>query len=228
MSPARSVARGAARRDELLLVLLSSCALASCSNASAPPPAVAPAAEHADEAGPLARYRSRRLGLSLSLPHGREWRIDDHSQPELVATHAATRSRVVVSVFTAGELVGRAQCEDLARERRLVPAGDLRPLEDVVSITQGTFDTRVVVSVSPDEATGALAGHVMAFGGFLRRCYVFVYSTEVASAADEGDPCRSASPWRARARLRRPRGRCMFDSVGRDPVEGPSARQPPR
>jgi hypothetical protein len=134
-------------------------------------------------------YRSRRLALSLPLPDGKAWRIDDHSQPELVATHAPTRSRVAVAVFNAGELVNRGRCEELAREKKLAPdalPGMARIVEDTVTITQETFDTRIEVVVEPGPGpNGPLAGRVMAFGGFLRKCFAFVYATSVDGAANE-------------------------------------------
>ncbi|HXN33687.1 MAG TPA: hypothetical protein VN894_17580 [Polyangiaceae bacterium] len=124
--------------------------------------------------------------MSLSLPDGKTWRIDDHSQPELVATHAPTRSKVVITVFHADEIVGRAQCEALTRARKLVPTGDLRTLEDQVAFTQQTFDTRVWVAVEAGGGpNGSLLGYVMAFGGFLRKCFAFVFSTQVDSASEE-------------------------------------------
>jgi hypothetical protein len=146
------------------------------------------------------RYHSARFALSLPLPAGRSWRIDDHSQAELLATHAATRSKVVLATFRTDDLVGRTQCEALARERRLFPAGDLRILEDETGITQQTFDTRSVVAIAPGSGPDRpLVGHVMAFGGFLRKCFVFDFSTEVDGAADE--PVLASRLAYARARI---------------------------
>ena len=161
----------------------------ACPSARAPQPIATAAVGFPDDQRPLPRYRSRRLALSLPLPDGRAWRIDDHSDPSLVATHAPTRSRLVVSVFSADQLVGRAQCEELARGRKLVPDEEpraLRTVEDEVAITQATFDTRVEVTLRPGAGPDrSLGGRVMAFGGFLRKCYAFVYSTEVDDASDE-------------------------------------------
>lgn len=219
-----SLCQKTGRRERVLLVLLSSLSLASsaaCAPTAAPPIAAgAPGAAHEDPFAPLARFRSKRLALSLPLPDGRQWRIDDHSQPELVATHALTRSRVVVTVFTTDELVGRAQCEELARARHLVPAGDFHALEDQIAITQGTFDTRVQVSVRADAApNGSLVGLVTAFGGFLRKCYAFVYSTEVATPSDE--PVLSSRLAVARARVLGGLEIDAFAAISRDPSVGP-------
>ncbi len=174
----------------LLLSTGNVAAMTSCAAPRSVSPPVPPASEPAvfaeDDPRPLPRYHSKRLALALPLPDGPRWRIDDHSQPELVATHEPTRSRVRVAVFRADELVGRAQCEALARERKLVPQGELSTLEDGVAVTQETFDTRVWVAV---QAGGGperpLVGYVLAFGGFLRKCYVFSFSTEVRGAAEE-------------------------------------------
>ncbi len=165
----------------------------------------------------------------MPLPDGAAWRIDDHSRPELVATHAATRSRVVVAVFVANELVGRAQCEELAHARGLAPADDfhtLRIVADEVTMTQGMFDTRVEVALQPGSGPDrAVAGHVFAFGGFLRKCYVFVYSTEVDGAAEAA--ALSSRLAFARARVFGGLELEPFDAVPRDPVVGPKLAPSP-
>jgi len=186
-------------RGALFLLALVACGPAA--PAVSPPPPKPAAVSFPEDPRPLPRYHSTRLALSLPLPDGHAWRIDDHSGPELVATHAATRSRVVLATFRADGLVGRAQCEALARDRRLVPVvPELHPLEDVSGITQETFDTRTVVAVVPGAGPDQpLVGHVMAFGGFLRKCFVFDFSTEVDGAADE--PVLSARLAYARARI---------------------------
>ncbi|MDP8998994.1 MAG: hypothetical protein M3O46_02670 [Myxococcota bacterium] len=173
-----------------------------------------------DESAPLHRYHSKRLAIGVPLPDAHGWRIDDHSQPELVAIHPPTRSRVVVSVFRADELVGRSQCEAVARARMLVPTGDLRTLEDEALLTQRTFDTRVWVAVDPGGGPDhPLVGYVMAFGGFLRKCFAFVFSTQVDSAGDE--PVLSSRLALARARILGGLELDAFDTIGRDPPVDP-------
>lgn len=168
----------------LLGVCLSSCAPSATLRAS-PGPTRAPAAAFPDDAAPLPRYHSKRLALWLSLPPG-GWRIDDHSRPELEATQALTRSRVVVAVLHTDEVVGRSQCEDLAVTAKIVAGQPLQTVDDEVATTQRTFDTRIRVALAPPDHDGApLVGHVLAFGGHLRKCYVFDFSTEVADLADE-------------------------------------------
>ena len=222
---------GGSRRARLLVVSsLVSLAPSASACAASPRPAAASAqpvspatASFPDDDRPLPRYRSHRLALSLPLPDGRAWRIDDHSAAALVATHAPTRSRLVVSVFSAGELVGRAQCEELARSRQLVPEEDprtRRTVEDEIAITQETFDTRIEVTLEPGSGPDhSLTGRVMAFGGFLRRCYAFVYSTEVDAASDEA--VLSSRLAVVRARVLGGLELEPFDAVSRDPAPGP-------
>jgi hypothetical protein len=209
-------------RRALLLLALVACGPAA---SAVSPPAKAVAVSFPEDPRPLPRYHSPRLALSLPLPDGHAWRIDDHSGAELVATHAATRSRVVLATFRADALVGRGQCEALARERRilpLVPEGELHPLEDVSGITQETFDTRTVVAIVPGAGPDQpLVGHVMAFGGFLRKCFVFDFSTEVDGAADE--PVLSARLAYARARIL---GGLVLDPFATVQREGPAAPEP--
>jgi hypothetical protein len=155
------------------------------------------------------------MAVSLPLPDGRTWHIDDHSQPELVASHPPTRSNVVVAVFHADELVGRKQCEALARARKLVPAGDLRTLEDEGTYTQETYDTRVWVAIEPSGGpNGSLRGYVMAFGGFLRKCYVFIFSSQVDTSAEE--PVLASRLAFARARVLGGLELETFDTVPRE------------
>ena len=211
-------------RDGALLLLVSSCCLFSCGAALAPavaPPLQKPAAvAFPADLGPLPRYHSKRLALSLPLPDGAAWRIDDHSRPELVATHAPTQSRIVVAVMRTAALVGRTECEALAREMKVVPSADLSILEDEVAITQSTFDTRIRVALeagtSPDRP---LVGHVMAFGGFLRKCFVFHFSTEVGDASSF--PVLSSRLAFARARILGGLELDPFGSVSRDTPSGP-------
>ncbi len=187
------------------LCALSVLSASACAAREAAPPATPPAQAHraaafSDDPTPLPRYHSKRLALSLPLPDGKTWRIDDHSRPELVLRHEPTRSTIVIAVLHTDELVGRSQCEKLALENRIVPRGELQTLEDEVTITQRTFDTRIRVALAPGARPDSpIIGHVLAFGGFLRKCFVFDYSTEVDGASDE--PVLSSRLAFARARI---------------------------
>ena len=131
-----------------------------------------------------APFHSKRHMLTVRLPEGRAWRIDDHTTPELRATHEGTQTELIVAVEGAGELVGRAHCEALSRKKGRVPTGDLRTLEDHVTVGPEAFDTRVWVAVEIGNK-GVLVGHVFAFGGNLRTCLFFHAKTTVPSAGSE-------------------------------------------
>lgn len=211
-----------------IVVLTLACGLLGAGCTPAPPPSRQSPAPRAapvafpDDPRPLARFHSQRFSLFLPLPDGRAWRIDDHSGPALIATHPATHSRVVLAVLRADELVGRDRCEAMARERKLVPGGSLQKLEEETGLTQGTFDTRTVVALDPGTGpTEPLVGHVMAFGGFLRKCFVFDFSTQVDGAADEA--VLSARLAYARARIL---GGLEIDPIGVVPRETPDLPAP--
>jgi hypothetical protein len=179
------------RRSDDAVLLLCGCSAVSCA-ASPRLPAPAPVTARSvattlgDSTTEMVRYHSKRLALSLPLPDGPAWVVDDRSRGELVATHAATRSTVVVTVIRTDDVVGRDQCEAIARSRGLLPEEPLQTVEDAVVVTQGTFDTRIRVALQPGGGPDrSLTGYVTAFGGFLRKCYVFAFSTGVAHAYDE-------------------------------------------
>src|SRR5262245_42562151 len=77
---------------------------AACGPAAQPPPpppptpTAAPAAERASdlETGKVGEFHSKRFQITLPLPDGRAWKIDDHSGTWLVATHAASSSELAV------------------------------------------------------------------------------------------------------------------------------------
>lgn len=152
-------------------------------------PAVAPSAEIAapyiDAPAAWGTFHSKRHLLSVPLPEGRAWHVDDHSQPELMATHPATRSQLTIALEPAGDLVGRAQCEAIARKKGRVPKGELRTLEDRVTIGPEAYDTRIWAALEV-RANGSITAHLFAFGGMIRTCFFFHLRTEVPSLASEG------------------------------------------
>jgi hypothetical protein len=221
MAHARAVAlRARGRFPALRFVQLLPLSLVGCAAAvAAPSTSKGPSApEHAvafaDGDAHMPRYHSKRLSLSLPLPDGPAWRIDDHTSQALIATHAPTRSRVLVAVFRADEPVGRSQCEDLARAGGLLPTGPFRTLDDEVRVTQSTYDTRVRVALRPGiDSRQPLVGEVTAVGGSLRKCYVFDFTTEVDGADDE--PALSSRLAFARTRILGGLELLPFDAVPR-------------
>jgi hypothetical protein len=138
------------------------------------------------------RFHSKRFQLSVPLPDGRGWKIDDHRQPELVAVHAGTGSRIAVQITQEEELMNHDRCGTRAKELGWFPhttdhakAETLTTVEDEVQTGPDAYDSRVWVAIDPGAAEGALEGHVYLFGAFLRRCLLVHYTTRVASAKDE-------------------------------------------
>jgi hypothetical protein len=132
------------------------------------------------------KLHSSRFHMSVPVPDGRGWVVDDHSRPELVATHAPTHSRLVVFLENEPSLVNRQRCEARARELGLVPGGTLRTVEDAVTIGPDAYDTRVWVALEPSKNEGGpITGHLFAFGAYVRRCMIVHLTSVVGSGRDE-------------------------------------------
>jgi hypothetical protein len=166
--------------------------LAACAETS--PMVQAPAAarvgpqpgEFPDEPSTLLRFRSARFGMSVPLPDGRAWRIDDHKGPSLVAEHAPTRSTLALQVFTGPEVMNRQKCEARARDLGLASLKDARTIEDLVTVGPEAYDSRIWVAVEPGTSYEApLVGHAFLFGAFVRKCLFVHYATRVASEREE-------------------------------------------
>ena len=161
-------ARAATGRSMIAICAATVVATAACSGAgggrgatqSSPADvalASAPSALPFPDAIILPSFHSKRFELSLPLPDGKAWRIDDHSHVELVASHAPTRSKLVVYVFADPELMSRQSCEEKARARGLVPNVDMRTVEDHVAIGPETYDTRLWVTIAAPKGGGRAA-----------------------------------------------------------------------
>ena len=152
------------------------------------------------------KFHSERFQLTLPLPDGKRWKIDDHTQRELVAKHAGTSSVVTVYTSFERELVNHQACEDRARDAGLVPK-ELRTVESVVTVGPEAFDSRIWVAIDggKDGGTGGgknqkgLTGHVFLFGANIRKC-LFVH-LETTVATPEEEPKLSARLASARVRM---------------------------
>ncbi len=131
----------------------------------------------------FAPFHSKRHMLTVRLPDGKAWRIDDHTAAELRALHTPTSTELWAAIEPAGELVGRAQCEAISRQKGRVPAVELRTLEDHVTVGPEAFDTRIWVAL--EIGASSIAGHVFAFGGNLRTCLFFHLRTVVPGIGNE-------------------------------------------
>ncbi len=131
-------------------------------------------------------FHSRRFALTLPLPDGKTWKIDDHRAPELVATHEPTSSRVQVLATQEEQLMNRQRCEERASKLGwLGSTTRFTTLEDEVHVGPDHYDSRVWVALDPGAPSGRVEGHVFLFGAFLRRCLLVHYATSVASAKEE-------------------------------------------
>jgi len=146
-------------------------------NPKAEPPAVLRDAD-------WGRFRSQRQGLSIPLPEGKNWRIDDHSGRWLDARHPSTATRLRARSWIEPKPVNRDQCE--AEARRLAPdlpvVQEQGAIDDHVSneVFAPDFSSHVIVGVTEaDPKSGALEGYVLVFGAAARRCVVLAFTTQV-------------------------------------------------
>jgi hypothetical protein len=171
------------------LILLAA-TIAGCGGSSSPPAssaAVATAAKPAafpQEDAAWGKFHSKRFQLTVPLPDGKAWKIDDHRQPSLVARHPPTDSRLEIAAARDVELMNRAKCEQRARTSGFVPPGDLATVEDEVYVGPEAYDSRVWVAIGA-EPNGRVEGHVFLFGAFLRQCLFVHFQTAVPSSKEE-------------------------------------------
>jgi hypothetical protein len=180
--------------------------LAACGDSSAtqPPPRTggaepapgAPASgrppEYTSDEAAWGKFHSKRFQVTVPLPDGRAWKIDDHRTPELIATHAGTTSRLTLVATQEDQLMNRQRCEERARARGWIEKSTLTTVDDQVVVGPDAYDSRVWVALdavkAPSASTGqsgGIEGHVFLFGAFLRRCLLVHLSTSVPSAKDE-------------------------------------------
>jgi len=185
-----------------------------------PPPAPAVAAPPVptffNDTRPL-RFHSARFELSLPLPDGHGWRIDDHSAPLLVATHRVTGSTVTLGIFTMPELVNRQRCEAVARERGLAPdVASLGVVEQAITVGPGAYDTQWRVALETRNAVPV--GHVFLFGAYVHKCLFGHYETRIGPGEDEAS--LSAKLAIARVQILGAVTLEAFDQPGRAPLAG--------
>jgi hypothetical protein len=163
------------------------CALATGALAcGSPPPPVALAtasstasSSKVDEPAPdTGTFVSKRFGMRLKLPGGPVWKIDDTTSHWLVAKHSTDGSTLLVRLWRDENRMTGAKCEARARAMRALPSRDgaelleTRPIHSPPDL-DGTAD----VSVVQDPSGRGLFGMILAFGGWQRRCFAYVYVT---------------------------------------------------
>jgi hypothetical protein len=161
-----------------------------CGGSASPTGSVAASPFPADPFNPgvrVGRFHSTRFGLSIALPDGPRWRIDDHHSALLRATHAPTHSKVELVSWREAELVNRQKCEERAREKGYGERAGTEVTSEVAAVPTADWDTEVWLST--DDATQSqvgpqraapVTGHLFAFASNIRRCLYFHFSTEAA------------------------------------------------
>jgi hypothetical protein len=149
---------------------------------SDPPPAP-PSPEYGEST--WGKYHSQRFQLTLPLPDGKAWRIDDHTSPHLAAEHTGTSSKVSLYTSFEHELVNHAACEERARVAGYVAKGDMKTVESVVTVGPDGFDSRIWVAIETQRKGSPLVGHVFLFGAFIRKCLFVHLQTEVKTPEEE-------------------------------------------
>jgi hypothetical protein len=152
-----------------------------------PPVAAAPAEPPSFASGTWGVFRSARFELSVPLPEGKAWRIDDHAGPWLSAVHAASSSTLVVRSWTEDGRVTRRRCEERARLWRDLPdPARAEAVQERSLDAPAGFDTFVSVGVLAGKPDTPLAGFALAFGGRAHRCFAWAYTTTASGPAAAG------------------------------------------
>ena len=175
------------RAGVLITAAASLTGVAACPPTALPPPAgaapaprVAPVEPAPDPLadGPIGRFRSKRFGLVVPLPDGTGFRIDDPRSPWLVASHAGSGSTLRVRRFRERDIVNRDRCEARARELASLPTLDDAEVLELRSLAAPTdHDTQAAVYVRPVRGKPGVEGGILAFGGWARQCFAYVFTT---------------------------------------------------
>jgi hypothetical protein len=127
-----------------------------------------------------------RFDLSLSLPDGAAWQIDDTRERWLTATHPPTGSSLLVRKWPDELRSSHITCERQARRWRDLPELDEGALLErrPVPVPPG-FDTVMSVGVVDRGPDAPVGGVVLAFGGWARECFGFVFITSARGVGVE-------------------------------------------
>ena len=132
------------------------------------------------------RFHSNRFQLAMALPEGKTWRIDDHRNAALVATHPPTQSRLALRSSFSSEWMNDTKCEETAREWGEVPPTlNANTIDDQLVAQPAGFDARSWVAVeAPLGAHKGWTGHAFLFAAQMHRCIVVHFTTEIARESE--------------------------------------------
>jgi len=127
-----------------------------------------------------------RHGLSIPLPDPDAWQMRRERSSFLVLDHVATSSVLVVRTWREGDNVSRDDCERQARLLRDLPSREgAEPVtRERIDVPPG-FDTVVEVGLRRSSEPAVVRGQLLAFGGWARRCFAYVLTTEAAGPEAE-------------------------------------------
>jgi hypothetical protein len=162
---------------------------------SAPPPAASADARGEPPNGTFqgtrwGTFHSKRFEMSIGLPDGAAWKIDDHRSGWLRAEHPGTRSTFALRFWSEADNVTRKGCYARAREwdPELPDLEAQALIDDRMRPWLGFRDARVAVGVAvrPGSAP-ATGGFVVAIVGDVRRCALAAFRTEAEGAAAQDE-----------------------------------------
>jgi hypothetical protein len=136
-------------------------------------------------AGRNGTFHSARFELSLDLPDGKAWRIDDHDGPWLVAVHEPTSSTLNLRSWTEEQPATKHRCYDRAKQWKqgLPDIDTAHAVSDELRKLDGGVEARIVSGVEVAEGSPHIAGYAVAVGTAVRKCVVIAYRTEAGRHA---------------------------------------------
>lgn len=121
---------------------------------------------------------SDRFGFSIELPDAGKFEIKDHKESWFSAAHTPTGSSLLMRTWREYETMNRVSCEQRARLYRDLPLREGGTVIDDRRIdVPHEHDTMVEVRVREKSASPRFTGSVLAFGGWVRHCFAFVFVT---------------------------------------------------
>jgi hypothetical protein len=170
-------------------------AAASCGPPARKPTAIsasasAPASASADLADTRwGQFPSKRFDLTVPLPDGTAWKIDDHRTHWLVAEHPGSSSVLRVRLWHEQEVMTRDRCEQRAREwtRDLPVLADARIVDRHAApeVPAPGYDTEIVTGIAANK-NDRVDGFVTAFGASMKRCVALVFTTSASGPTASG------------------------------------------
>lgn len=123
--------------------------------------------------------RSVRFDLAIPLPDGAHFEVDDRAERWFVATHPKTSSTLLVRTWREDDIGGRTRCEARARSWRALPEREgTRLIEARRIAVPPEHDTVAEVRIRPRTKTNPTEGIVLAFGGWAKKCFAYVFTTQ--------------------------------------------------